>query len=315
MSPPRIATPLMAFVALAAIVLASCSPGSSISTSATSSSPPPTATATPLSSVEPTPNTGPAISLVRGCDNPPQVQPVVTITGELVVRAVGTWSVRRVSPAGLDRIRQEVLNAPLLQTSGEYPLQRLPVSTGAMSVPVHGFCTYAFTIGSGPDAIVVRSGSWNGDAEEDQFYLPSPERKELDRLANRLANVGDWLATEGWADATWSPYAGTSFLLWIDPQLGQAPEGIPSSAGVAWPFAGPIDSFGDLVGPGRCGYLAPSVASEIVRLLQGLGIDGRLDAATAVTGLRTENGWVRILLTPRAPGGFPSCADEAPFQF
>jgi hypothetical protein len=267
--------------------------------------------------VEPTPNTAQALSLVRGCDNPPRLQPMMSISGEgRVVLAIGSWSVRQLSAAGLARIRQEVLAAPLLQTSAEHLLERLPAdSSGIVGVPVHGMCTYTFTLGTGPAAVVVRSTSWNGDSEEAQFYMPSPERKELDRLANRLASVADWVTADGWSDAAWSPFASASFLLWVESLAGPAPDGIPSAAGVTWPFAGAIEAFGDATGPGRCGYLQPTAASDTVRLLRGAGVDARLDAATYVTGLRTDAGWVKILLTPRAPDGFPTCADEAQFQY
>lgn len=308
-------TARVAMVTLGALILASCSAGVSSPSPATS-----TATATveasPSATAEPTSDLGPVVSLRRECENPPQVQPVVTIASEgRVVLALGDWSVRQLSPVGVDQVRQEVLEAPLLQTSAEYALERLPNPTGVAGVPVHGSCTYIFTIGIGSDAVVVRSVSWNGDDEEAQFYVPSPERKELDRLANLLMSLGDWLTADAWSDESWLPYESASYLLWVDPQAGAAPDGIPSSMGVTWPFAGAIDAFGDPIGAGRCGYLDMSQASETVGLLRDAGIETGLNAATAVTGLRTDAGWVRILLTPRTPDGFPSCADEALFQF
>jgi hypothetical protein len=240
---------------------------------------------------------------------------MVTITTEgLVLLSSGDWSIRQLSAVGLGQVRHEVLDAPLLHQSADYPLKRLPNPTGVVGVPVHGFCSYTFTIGESSDTLVVSFASWNGDDEEAQFYVSSPERKELDRLANRLIDLADWLTTDGWADVAWRSYESTSYLLWVDPQAGPAPDGIPSGAGVTWPFGGEIDTFGDAVAQGRCGYLDPAQATETVRILGDAGVPAGLRAPVAVTGLRTNAGWVRILLTPRAPNGFPSCADEAPFQ-
>ena len=35
--------------------------------------------------------------------------------------------------------------------------------------------------------------AWLGDEFEAQYFAPSPERKELDRLANLLVNIPDWV--------------------------------------------------------------------------------------------------------------------------
>jgi hypothetical protein len=309
---PHKVTAATAIVALGAVILASCSPAVPSPSQTTDSTTP---EASPLASLEPTPGLEATVSVVRGCENPPQVQPIVTITAEgEVVLALGDWSTRGLSALGVGQVRREVVDEPLLQVGGDYPLERLPNPSGVVGIPVHGLCTYTFTVGNGPGALIVSSASWNGDAEEAQFYVASPERKELDRLANRLIDLGSWLPPDAWADPAWSPYESASYLLWVDPQAGAAPDGIPSSAGMTWPFGGEIETFGDAVGQDRCGYLDPPQATEMVDLLSGAGVDAGLGAPVAVTGLSTNAGWVRILLTPRAPDGFPSCTDEAPFQ-
>ncbi len=52
-------------------------------------------------------------------------------------------------------------------------------------------------MGEGPDAVVVTSAAWLGDEIEAQYFAPSPEREELDRLANLLVNIS------GLGDVRW----------------------------------------------------------------------------------------------------------------
>ncbi len=306
---------------MSTLILASCSSGPA-SPSPSRGMP----STTPLSSAASTPNptqgpTFPAephllFSLSSTCPiPPPQVRPEVTITGtgKVILQGPGAtrqWSVRQLSAAGLERIRQDVLEAPLLGVSGNYPLELRP-NVGENV----GLCdAYTFVLGSGADATVVTSTPWQGDEYESSAAVPSPERKELDRLAHRVIDIGDWLEPDGWADAAWSPYLADSYLLrTVANTEFPAPDGTPSSVGVAWPFAGPIEAFGDPVGEtGRCGYLNQSQALETVGLLRGLGIDARLDAPTENIDLSTDAGWLSAVLWPRTPDAIPNCADEAP---
>ena len=257
------------------------------------------------------------LSVSLGCPiPPPHVRPVITITGTGRViapqapGAPGQWSVRQLSARGLARIRQEVLEAPLLQASAHYPLELLPdagVNAGSCDA-------YSFVVGDGADVVVVTSTPWQGDAYEASSAVPSPGRRELDRLAHLLASIGEWLDADGWIDPAWRPYAANSYLLrTVANSEFPAPDGTPSSVGMTWPFAGPIEAFGDSVDQtNRCGYLDLPQAFETVRLLRGLGVDARLDTVTSNIELSTDAGWITALLSPSAPDGIPNCADEAP---
>jgi len=239
---------------------------------------------------------------------------MVTITGSghvIMPRgsgAPGQWSIRQLSPAGLEQVRQEVIDAPLLQAGASYPLQLLPdagVLVGACSA-------YTFSIGSDSDAVIVTSSPWMGDDAEAQSAVPSPERKELDRLARLLGSLQDWLGSDAWADEAW-PYAADSYLMRVVKNAFPAPDGTPYGVGVAWPFTVPIEAFGEPIDEtNRCGDLGLEEAFEMVRLLRGLGIDARLEVTNDHIDLVSGTGWITAALWPQAPDGIPNCEDQTP---
>ena len=252
------------------------------------------------------------VTLANGCNDPPHQNLVVTIMADgRAVRGVTDWSERQLTPADLEKLTRDVLAAPLLQASGEYKAEQSQANP-SIQMSIQGpICSYHFIIGEGTGAVVVHSDTWQGDAQEAENWVRSPERKELDRLANLL------LAATGWTTAAWKPYVATSNLLWVTAYPTPVPEGIPSAVKAAWPFNGPIEGFGDSMGvhepaTWRCGYLDPSQASGMLAALAGLGIEATL--AHDEANLATASGWVTIHLTPRAPDGFPTCSDEAPFH-
>jgi hypothetical protein len=241
--------------------------------------------------------------------------------GQVVLGGDDSWTTRSLTAAGLDQVDQEVLGAPLLQASGDYPAEAIPLSD-----PIVGGYppTWTFTVGGGANPVVVTSSAWLGDEAEAMYFVPSPERQELDRLAHLLASVSDWVTTEGWASAGSTPYEATSYLLWVTvwtaSDVTPVPDGLPSVVGITWPFGGPIEEFGDVVATnlstGRCGYLDPSQETELVTILTGLGIDPPIPTGVnsqVSMDLATETGWVDVYLSPRTVDGFPTCADVVPF--
>lgn len=264
------------------------------------------------------------VRLTSGIHNPPVLTLSVEIMSDGQVVMGGDpnpWTSRSLTAAGLDQVGQEVLEAPLLQASGDYSAEAIPRSD-----PVIGMTppTWTFTIGGGSDPVVVTSDAWFGDEAEAMYFVPSPERKELDRLADLLASVSDWVTADGWASADWAAYEATGYLLWVTvtvaSDLVPVPDGLPSIVGAAWPFDGPIEEFGDVVATnlstGRCGYLDSSQATDLVTILTDLGIDpptiSRVDSQTPVN-LATEAGYVGLYLSPRTVDGFPTCADVVPY--
>jgi hypothetical protein len=231
-----------------------------------------------------------------------------------VVLGGNPWTMRSLTADGLDQVRRRVLAAPLLQASADYPAEVIVQPADPMQIPV-GLIhpVWTFVVGEGADAVVVTSGAWLGDETEAQYFAPSPEREELDRLAKLLVTIDEWVTSDGWTTASWMPYEAASYLLWVTVWSESTPNGLPSAAGMAWPFEGPIEAFGetvaaDEISEGRCGYLQPSQAVDMAAGLSGIGVD-----ATRRVDVATDTGWVGLYLSPRTVDGFPTCADVSPY--
>jgi hypothetical protein len=244
--------------------------------------------------------------------NPPIHQPSLRLMddGRIVVarHPLGEdgWRTQQLSPAGLDEVRRRVLAAPTLQHSGEYYHERLPDTPDP---PGHGGCVYGFVVATGADQVVVSSAMWFGDEEEAAYYLPSPERRELDSLANDLRDLESWLGAEAWAEPSPRRYIASTFLLTSAAQEGEPWQSLPSSGATDWPFAGTIEQFGEPLadhGRARCGSLDLGQAFETVRLLRELGVEMRIDGLWSF-GLTHPDGWTDFLLSPRSPDGAPNC--------
>jgi hypothetical protein len=308
-----------AWLVAALVVLVGCAPSPSAGEASSSPQPSASSRASALPTETPLAEPELVVRLTIGNGNPPTLTMYVEIMsdGQVVLGGDDSWTTRSLTVAGLDEVGQEVLDAPLLQASGDYPAEAIPLSD-----PIIGMNppTWTFTIGGGSDPVVVTSSAWLGDEVEALYFVPSPERQELDRLAHLLASVSDWVTADGWDSADWTPYEATSYLLWVAVWPEPAPEGLPSAVGITWPFDGPIEEFGDVVATnvstGRCGYLDPSQETDLVTTLTGLGIDpptlSRVDSQVSMN-LATESGWVGLYLSPRTVDGFPTCADVVPF--
>jgi hypothetical protein len=252
-------------------------------------------------------NATPILTLEYGCDVVPPINPPATtvlddgwvLTTERV--AEGGWIVRRLSPSGLDEIREDVLGSPYLRASATFEPQRLP---GA-EPPGHGACLYTFTIATDGAPIVVESIGWFGDEEESQFYAPSPERKALDSIARNLIAIDDILPDDAWEGRA-LPYIAKEYVLAIVDGTGPAPESTPAIEPATLGL-GDLDEFGSSHGFGRCGMLTRAQAFEVARVLNATGAASvRLDHLTYLS-FTTDDGWVSAQIVPRFPGGMPDC--------
>lgn len=242
---------------------------------------------------------------------PPAELPQLTVLEDgtvIVADFLSDWEgfkVRRLTPPGYERFRSEILSSPLLTHAGVY--EPVPRPDTGDQAPGHGMSIYAFTVGSGTDAFVVTSSSWFGDEEEAAFYLPSPERKELDALAQRLRQLRQHVADDEWADADARPYVAADFLLWVGERPDAAAPGAPPLPTVDLGI-GPLDDFGAVMPRGRCGSIGLADALGIVWRLRLAGVDasaaGPIQAMIDLDGRPTA-----VFLSPRTPAGLPQCDD------
>ena len=281
-----------------------------------------------LEAVPPEPATSPLLLRFRrdGAVTPrsfseiPVFPPDLTLTAD--GRVVLGWTnslVRQLSPSGLAQIRRDVLDLPLLQRTADYDVEHLPSAPDVGPPHEVGFNT--FTLGEGTARVVVTAVAWLGE-EDGVYWVPSAERRVLEELAIHLLNVESWLGAAAWSEPVARPYVSSSYLFWLGPPNDAPPPadaGAPSVTGVAWPFDGPIEQFGESLGQERCGYLDLGQAFETLRLMRELGVPTSVFAAppprqlsldgVGVGSFATDARWYYFWLTPRSPDGYPSCAD------
>jgi hypothetical protein len=256
----------------------------------------------------------PILTLDRGCDVVgPISMPLTTVfdDGHVVAQDAErdyAWTVRQLSDSGMQTIRDEVLGSPYLQASGEYVPQRKP---GA-EPPGHGACLYTFTIPSAGEPIVVTSIGWFGDEEESTFYQPSPERKALDGIGQNLIDIHEVLPDADWAGAP-VPWVAREYAVGIGPQPDPAPEDIPSLEPADLGL-GDVDEFRPPMAGDAC-LISPAQAFEAVRAVLSAAVDlpPSLQPPLGLDiisfgSFATSDGWMRIVLSPRAHDDRPDCA-------
>ena len=238
--------------------------------------------------------------------SPPAMMPQVTVMDDRRVvmgDSSGGWRVAHLTDVGFDRLSESVLESPYLQASAEYePVLRAGVSEG----PPHGQGVYRFTLGTEAEPIVVRSVQWFGEEEEAAFFEPSPERRALDGIAEGMSGFEEALGPDAWV-ADPLPYVGGSFIVWVGPGIGAEPPDI----GRVDPSALPSGALGDLVDlppEGICAELSIAEAFELARVLLEGGGDLALDTFSS-TWFAIDDRWFGTSLSPRAPDGYPGCAD------
>lgn len=134
------------------------------------------------------------------CDvTPALVPPALTLTTNRDVILTsgpdqGGWQIGRLTPTAFSDL-MAVAEHPYLQRSATYEQE---LRAGAGEPPGHGLCIYLFTLGAPDDRVHVTSISWFGEEEESAYYVPSPERRQLDELARRLMLGGDLFADAAW---------------------------------------------------------------------------------------------------------------------
>jgi hypothetical protein len=217
--------------------------------------------------------------------------------------------VRRVlTDQGLADLREQIFGSGLLDASAEHELEPLP----GIIPPGRGVGAYLFTAEGGDGQVVVSSMQWLGDEEEATYYQPSPERSELDALAQRLRDPESLVGPDAWAGPA-EPYEGTGYRLWLTPMRDVPPYDTADASQIPWPFDGPLDDFGEVSGPQppvtRCGGMSRDEAAAIIDALAALSYAQiGLDRATAGSLDWAEgNGRLDFSILPLLPDGYPDC--------
>jgi hypothetical protein len=225
----------------------------------------------------------------------------------------GAWMLaRRLTPAGVTQLRDEVMATGLFGEGGSYN----PVPLPGVEPPGRGASGYAITVGSGADAVLVSWTSMFGD--DGLYYKASPEREALDVLGARMIVFDTWLPADGWAERNPCTVQPLRFRVYIDaePYGGLAADLPPDIADVPWPLGGGMLSWGADVGyqpPNepyhleRCGIAIRADASHLVDALREAGavdpftFSTTLDAGPYISfalGDRAANRIIQISVQP-----------------
>lgn len=247
---------------------------------------------------------------VFGHVSPAVSMPLVTVMDDRrVIMGDGStgWSLWHLTDAGFDRLSQDVLESPYLQTSAEYePVLQEGVTEG----PAHGAGLYLFTIGTEGEPIVVRSVQWFGEAEEAAFFVPSPERRALEGVATGLNTLDEALGEDAWVGDPLT-YVGDRYMVWVGRGSGEEPPGTPQVDAGAVLETTSLGNLDDLPTGLACADITLAEAFELARLLRGP--DSRLDVDRySYATFATDDAWFSVSLSPKTPDGFPGCADVGP---
>lgn len=258
----------------------------------------------------------PLLRLSYGCDvTGPIRAPATTILtdGTVILAEAGyepgdpappDWLTGRLSAAGIEHVRENIVGSPYLQTSAEYTPEPLP---GA-EPPGHGACLYEFSVGT--EDIVVTAVGWFGDAEEAEFWQPSPERKTLTQFAEGLISLDDVLADELWTAPPSVPYLAPRYSL----VRTESPAGPPEPSGPPRHERDPVETIlGDpdaqaQIGP--CWEIDVSTTFDVASALGTAEPPWRFQAVGG-TGYVVDATHFGLIVVPQTPAGEPSCADIA----
>lgn len=176
---------------------------------------------------------------------------------------------------------------------------------------------HTFTAGQGDAQVVVTSVQWLGDDEESTYYVPSPEREQLDRLAQDLRDPEGLVGADAWAGPA-AAYEATEYMLFLTPYRDVPPYDTADVSEIRLPVEGPLDEYG-VVASGsdlpvtRCGLISHAEAAAIAQDLAATGFEQvGLDQVTSASLDWAEgSGAVDLVLLPRMPDAYPPCADRA----
>jgi hypothetical protein len=168
----------------------------------------------------------------------PAAVAVLTADGRLVTRADDTQLFeRRLTAAGVQRVRDELVGTDLFERDQRFGLELLP---GA-SPPGRGVGGLLFKMWRDTRTVEVHTVMHMG--ADEVYFVPSAARTRLDQLWKQLIRPEAWLPANAWADSMPRPYEAAAFALLLRTEVGQANE-LPmiDALKATWPFSvGPLD--------------------------------------------------------------------------
>jgi hypothetical protein len=187
------------------------------------------------------------------------------------------WQVQVLSPAGVERIRDEIVETGLFEESADLTL---------VPVPDQGYAcgdglglTFAATIELPTDAGLI-TVTWGRTNAPEGCYEDSPASEALDALLGRLESLDGWLPTEAWEYRMPRPLQPHGFrLITIAQPWHESFGNRPDAGTVDWPLAGTLLSHGDSLPPllvardwiVRCGPVTADEANQVVDAIRAAG--------------------------------------------
>jgi hypothetical protein len=219
----------------------------------------------------------------------------------------------RLTPEGLQRVRDEIEQAAVLDVSADVQAELRP---GAEPVG-RGVSLYRFERMVGDERVVVTSGDPRDYTDQAELWVIPPAMPVLAALADRLRDPAAWLGAEAFAEES-HRFEPEHYLLLIDlfPEVGGADEFAADVDAVPWPFGAPIEGAGeplDIGGGGlgaRCLVIDSAQAAEMAAAEKGVGENRDFGSwlSTLEYGWERADGFVQVSLTPLLPHQVGSCA-------
>jgi hypothetical protein len=248
----------------------------------------------------------------------PSAYSVLTADGRYVTRADDNQlRERRLTPAGVQLVRDEIAATGLFERDQRFPLERLPNATP----PAHGLGGLSFR--AWRDTRIVEVGTATDQGPEEVYYQPSPARTRLDRLSKQLIKPETWLPAAAWADPVERPYEPVAFALLLRLESdGYNATPTIDELSATWPFSVGPRALGETLPPTagpfaettRCTPLTKddtlAVKDAIVRAGgSGLGQTSPDGTLVVVFGSTDQQKGLDLMLRPLLPDR-ASCAGE-----
>jgi hypothetical protein len=180
---------------------------------------------------------------------------VLTADGRFVTRTDDNQlRERKLTPAGVQRVRDELVATGLFERDQRFPLELRPGASG----PQRGVGGLFFKVWRDTRNVEVATATDQG--ADEVLFQPSPARTRLDRLSKQLLKPETWLPADAWADPTPRRYEPAAFALLLRVEHPGAYNARPTidELSATWPFSvGPL-ALGEALPPGAGPFDEPT---------------------------------------------------------